>query len=142
MATETERKFLVNKEKWNALLKPKGTLLRQGYLLIEPDKTIRVRIKDSKGYLTIKGRSVGATRQEFEYEIPLDDAEQLLSGFPVSEVRKVRYDIFFKGRKWEVDEFLDDNEGLIIAELELKSETEVFERPEWIGLEVTKEEKY
>ena len=135
MATETERKFLVNKEKWNALLKPKGTLIRQGYLLIEADKTIRVRIKDSKGYLTIKGRSVGSTRPEYEYEIPREDAEQLLNSCSVPEVKKIRYEILFNDKKWEVDEFLEDNIGLIIAEIELKEESEYFELPEWIGNE-------
>ncbi len=142
MALEIERKYLVNKEKWNALAKPKGTLIRQRYLLIEADKTIRVRIKDSKGYLTIKGRSVGATRLEYEYEIPQEDAAQLLNGFSVPEVKKVRYEILFNDKKWEVDEFLEDNIGLIIAEIELKEESEYFELPEWIGREVTVEKQY
>ena len=142
MALEIERKFLVNKEKWNALAKPKASLIRQGYLLNDPEKTIRVRLTDSKGYLTIKGRSEGATRPEFEYEIPQKDAKQLLNGFSVPEVKKARYEILFKDKKWEVDEFLDLNEGLIVAEIELKSESEYFELPEWIGREVTTEEKY
>jgi adenylate cyclase len=142
MGLEIERKYLVNKEKWNSIEKPKKTLFRQGYLLTDPNKTIRVRLTDSKGYLTIKGLSVGATRPEFEYEIPRDEAEQLLDNFSVSDLKKIRYEILFKDKLWEVDEFLGDNLGLIVAEIELKSESETFELPDWIDREVTGEEKY
>jgi len=142
MGLEIERKYLVNKEKWNSIEKPKKTLFRQGYLLTDPNKTIRVRLTDSKGYLTIKGLSVGATRPEFEYEIPRDEAEQLLDYFSISDLKKIRYEILFKDKLWEVDEFLGDNLGLIVAEIELKSESEFFELPDWIDREVTGEEKY
>ena len=142
MGVEIERKFLVNKEKWALVEKPKGNLFRQGYLVTDPTKTIRVRITDSSSYLTIKGISVGATRQEFEYEIPKVDAEQLLNQFAVSDVKKIRYEILFDGKIWEVDEFLGENLGLLLAEIELENESEIVELPDWIEREVTNEENY
>jgi CYTH domain-containing protein len=142
MGLEIERKFLVNNEKWNSIEKPKKNLFRQGYILTDPNKTIRVRLTDLKGYLTIKGLTVGATRPEFEYEIPPEEAEQLLNNFSISDLKKIRYEIIFKDKLWEVDEFLGDNLGLIVAEIELKSESEFFELPDWIDREVSGEEKY
>ena len=142
MGVEIERKFLVNKEKWALVEKPKGNLFRQGYLVTDPTKTIRVRITDSSSYLTIKGISVGATRQEFEYEIPKVDAEQLLNQFAVSDVKKIRYEILFDGKIWEVDEFLGENLGLLLAEIELENESDIVELPDWIEREVTNEENY
>ena len=142
MGLEIERKFLVNKEKWNNVEKPMKNLFRQGYLSTDSNKTIRVRLTDSNGYITIKGSSVGATRKEFEYEIPKKEAEELLDNFSVSELKKIRYKILYKGKLWEVDEFLGDNNGLIVAEIELTSESENFELPDWIDREVTGEEKY
>lgn len=142
MGIEIERKFLVNKEKWELVEKPKGNHFRQGYLVTDPTKTIRVRITDSSSYLTIKGISVGATRQEFEYEIPKIDAEQLLNQFAVSDVKKIRYEILFDGKIWEVDEFLGENLGLLLAEIELENESEIVELPDWIEREVTNEENY
>jgi len=142
MGLEIERKYLVNKDKWNLIDKPQGSLYRQAYLLTDPNKTIRVRLSDSKGYLTIKGLSVGATRPEFEYEIPKEDAEQLLDHFTNSEITKIRYKIQYKGKLWEIDEFLGTNSGLLVAEIELVSETEMFELPDWIDEEVTDDKKY
>lgn len=142
MGQEIERKFLVNHSKWELIEKPIGNHFRQGYLLTDPNKTIRVRQTSDKGFLTIKGLSIGATRPEFEYEIPLNEAKELLDNFAISELSKVRYEIIFKGKLWEVDEFLGDNLGLIIAEIELKSEDEKFEIPDWLEREVTSEEKY
>ena len=142
MGVEIERKFLVNKEKWALVEKPKGNLFRQGYLVTDPTKTIRVRITDSSSYLTIKGISVGATRQEFEYEIPKIDAEQLLNQFAVSDVKKIRYEILFDGKIWEVDEFFGENLGLLLAEIELENESDIVELPDWIEREVTNEENY
>ena len=142
MGVEIERKFLVNKEKWELVEKPKGNHFRQGYLVTDPTKTIRVRITDSSSYLTIKGISVGATRQEFEYEIPKVDAEQLLNQFAVSDVKKIRYEILFDGKIWEVDEFLGENLGLLLAEIELENESDIVELPDWIEREVTNEENY
>jgi CYTH domain-containing protein len=142
MGVEIERKYLVNHDKWKALNKPAGKFLRQGYLLTDPDKTIRVRYSDEVAYLTIKGLSIGATRPEFEYEIPINEAQELLDKFSVARLAKIRYNIKFNSRVWEVDEFLDDNFGLIVAEIELSSETESFDIPGWIDKEVTAEEKY
>ena len=142
MPTEIERKYLVNKAKWNETDKPKGQFFRQGYLLTDPNKTIRVRVTDTKSYLTIKGLSIGATRAEFEYEIPKDEAEQLLNMFAISDLTKIRYKVLFKEKLWEVDVFLGDNEGLIVAEIELKSEEEAFDLPIWAEKEVTGEDKY
>lgn len=142
MPTEIERKFLVEKSIWQKVEKNSGELYRQGYLLTDPNKTIRVRQTSEKGFLTIKGLSIGATRPEFEYEIPFDDAKELLDQFAISELSKIRYKIIFEGKLWEVDEFLGDNLGLIVAEIELNSEDETFALPDWIDREVTGEQKY
>lgn len=142
MGQEIERKFLVNREAWQLLDKPLGKLLRQGYLLTDPDKTIRVRISGTTGFLTIKGLTKGATRLEYEYAIPAPEAIELLDNFAISELTKTRYEIVFANKKWEVDEFLGDNQGLMVAEIELQSEEEAFELPGWLDREVTGEEKY
>lgn len=142
MGLEIERKFLVNHEKWAVAEKPKAEFYRQGYLLTDPNKTIRVRATDTKGFMTIKGKSEGATRAEFEYEIPKEEAIQLLDMFAVSDLTKYRYKVIFAEKLWEVDVFLDENEGLIVAEIELSSEDESFELLEWAAEEVTGEKKY
>ncbi|MGZ5210390.1 MAG: CYTH domain-containing protein, partial [Kaistella sp.] len=142
MPLEIERKFLVKKELWQQWDKPSGELFRQGYLLTDPKKTIRVRQTADKGFITIKGISVGATRTEYEYEIRVSEAEELLDHFCGSELSKNRFKILFEGKLWEVDEFLGDNEGLIVAEIELQSEDEIFSIPNWADIEVTSEEKY
>lgn len=142
MAKEIERKYLIDLKKWREIEKPPGHHYRQGYLLIDPQKTIRVRLAETKGFLTIKGITVGATRLEYEYEIPATEAKELLDNFSTSELSKIRYKMDFKNKVWEVDEFVGDNAGLFIAEIELKSEDEVFDLPEWVAREVTEEEKY
>ena len=142
MGIEIERKFLVKQEIWTQLEKPDGEFYRQGYLLTDPTKTIRVRQTSEKGFLTIKGISVGASRSEFEYEIPHEEAKDLLDQFSVSELSKIRHEILFENKLWEVDEFLGENEGLMVAEIELQSEDETFSTPNWIDEEVTGEEKY
>jgi adenylate cyclase len=142
MPKEIERKFLINHAKWKQVEKPIGDFYRQGYLLTDPNKTIRVRLTNTSAFLTIKGLSVGATRPEFEYEIPMQDAKELLDNFAVSELSKVRYKINFNNKLWEVDEFLGNNLGLIVAEIELKSENETFDLPDWIDREVTGKQKY
>ena len=142
MPLEIERKFLLNHEKWNTLPKPEGTVYRQGYLLNDKNKTIRVRISDTNAFITIKGKTTGATRSEFEYAIPLADAKQLLDNLSDSEVSKTRYNIYYKDKLWEVDVFHGENEGLIVAEIELTSEDEPFERPGWVTTEVTGDPKY
>ncbi|RYY72230.1 MAG: CYTH domain-containing protein [Chitinophagaceae bacterium] len=142
MGLEIERKFLIDKTLWEQLPKSPGKLYRQGYLTNDPGKTIRVRQTATTSYLTIKGRNVGAVRPEFEYEIPGEDATELLDKFSHSEISKIRYEIKVGNHTWEVDEFLGENTGLIVAEIELLSEDESFELPAWIGKEVTADNKY
>jgi adenylate cyclase len=142
MGVEIERKYLVLQEKWDNLVKPEGLFFRQGYLLTDPKKTIRVRLAPNTGYLTLKGLSVGASRPEFEYEIPIEEAKELLDNFAVAEIEKIRYKIIFEDKVWEIDEFLGNNSGLMIAEIELTSEAEQFILPDFIGEEVTGDEKY
>ena len=142
MGIEIERKYLIKKDLWATIEKGKGIYYKQGYLLTDPNKTIRVRISDTNAFLTIKGSSKGASRPEFEYEIPLKDAQELLDSFSISSISKIRYEVEYAGKIWEVDEFLEDNQGLIVAEIELESETERFKVPEWIGKEVTEDIKY
>lgn len=143
MGVEIEKKFLVKKDLWNKANKGTGILYRQGYMLRQEDKTIRVRlIEGDQGYITIKGKVKGLSRPEYEYAIPEEDAGELLKSFCDNIVSKKRYKIEVEGKLWEVDEFLEDNEGLIIAELELKRETEAFHTPEWIDTEVTGDPRY
>jgi len=142
MPKEIERKFLLHADKWQQLIRPAGQHYWQGYLLTDPQKTIRVRATDTHGYITIKGPNTGATRDEYEYEIPVQEANELLDKFALSELSKVRYKIPFHGHIWEVDEFLGNNAGLMVAEIELASEDEQFDVPEWIAREVTGDERY
>lgn len=142
MAKEIERKFLLDLAQWQQVPKPAGEHFRQGYLVTDPQKTIRVRLTNTTGYLTIKGISTGATRLEYEYEIPLSEAKELLDNFAVSELSKIRYKITHENKLWEVDEFLGTNTGLFVAEIELQSEDETFALPAWVTKEVTGEEKY
>jgi adenylate cyclase len=142
MGIEIERKFLVDHEKWQQLVKPAGKHYRQGYLLDDDQRTIRVRVTDKQGFITFKGATTGITRKEYEYEIPVGDGNELLDGFAISEVEKIRYRIEFADKLWEVDEFLGDNASLIVAEIELLHETDKFEKPAWVTLEVSDDEKY
>ena len=142
MGQEIERKFLINHPNWQQLKKPHGQVYRQGYLLTDPAKTIRVRTTETSGFLTIKGISIGATRAEYEYTIPRHEATELLDNFSVSELIKTRYTITHDNKIWEVDEFSGDNTGLIVAEIELTTKDEHFTIPAWVDKEVTGEEKY
>jgi CYTH domain-containing protein len=142
MGVEIERKFLVDHAKWGKVEKPQGTYYRQGYLLNDDERTIRVRITDKQGYVTFKGESSGISRKEFEYMIPIEDGIELLNHFAKSELEKIRYRIDFAGKLWEVDEFLGKNKGLIMAEIELINELEEFEKPGWITVEVSDDERY
>jgi adenylate cyclase len=143
MGIEIERKFLVKKDKWEQVVKKEKSLFRQGYILSDQQKTIRVRLTDTEAFLTIKGQTVGASRPEFEYSIPQEDARHMLDNFCISELSKIRYFIpHHDGYTWEVDEFLGQNEGLIVAEIELSSEDELFLLPDWVDKEVTSEKKY
>jgi adenylate cyclase len=141
MATEIERKFLVTGEGWRSL--GTGQLYCQGYIPTQGNQTVRVRIVGTQGYLTLKGPAVGITRPEFEYPIPLEDAQTLLTTLcepPL--IDKIRYRIPWGDRVWEVDEFKGDNAGLILAEVELEYEGQPLDVPEWIGAEVTGDPRY
>ena len=141
MSVEIERKFLVRGSGWKTL--GQGVAIRQGYLSTNPDRVVRVRIENDSATLTIKGRSTGFTRGEWEYAIPLADADQLLNDLcerPLIE--KTRTRIVHEGMVWEVDEFFGDNLGLIVAEIELESEEQSFSKPNWIAEEVTDDARY
>ncbi len=141
MAQEIERKFLITGEAWRELAK--GTAYRQGYLSTVKERTVRVRTIDDKGFLTIKGITVGATRAEYEYEIPAGDTNEMLDDLceqPIIE--KKRYKVPLDGFIWEIDEFGGVNEGLIVAEIELESEDQEFNKPDWIGDEVSGDPRY
>jgi len=141
VGVEIERKFLVRGEAWRALAEP--LLLRQGYLSTDPGRVVRVRIEGARAFLTIKGKSQGATRSEWEYPIPVSEAGQLLDDLCQQPlVEKYRRRIPVGAHTWEVDEFLGVNAGLVVAEIELGSEDEGFERPDWVGQEVTHETRY
>jgi CYTH domain-containing protein len=142
MNQEIERKFLVNKSLWKKVNKPEGLYLKQTYLSTNPDKTIRVRVLGEKGFITLKGRAKGLIRPEFEYEVPLEDAIQMIDLFGETVIEKTRYEINFKNHLWEIDVFDGANKGLIVAEIELTSETEKFVKPDWLSKEVSEEPKY
>lgn len=141
MAVEIEKKFLLKDDFPFHLLK-NGEEYIQGYLSDVPERTIRVRIVGEKGYLTIKGKTVHASRLEFEYEVPLDEAQSLLSMSVSAPIHKTRYRIAFAAHVWEIDVFHGKNEGLMVAEVELTSEDDVIEFPCWIGKEVTEDVRY
>ncbi len=141
MATEIERKFLLKNDRWRTLAT--GVIYRQGYLSRKKEASVRIRIAGNQGYLTIKGLTVGNKRAEFEYPIPVEDAEIMLDTMcdrPLIE--KIRYKIQQNGLIWEIDEFLRENQGLILAEVELKEENQVVELPDWIGVEVSDDARY
>lgn len=141
MGKEIERKFLVKGEAWKALAA--GTVYRQGYLSTVKERTVRVRTVGEKGFLTIKGVTTGVTRAEFEYEVPAADANAMLDGLCEKPlVEKTRYRIPLDGWTWEVDEFHGDNDGLVVAEVELKSADERPPLPEWIGEDVSSDPRY
>lgn len=139
MATEIERKFLVDEGAWRAA---GGVRVVQGYLSRDKNRTVRVRMAGERAWLTIKGLTTGASRAEFEYEIPVSDGEQLLKLCLEPLVDKVRRTIAHGGVVWEVDEFLGNNAGLVVAEVELQSEDQSFVKPDWLGKEVTHDARY
>jgi CYTH domain-containing protein len=141
MGVEIERKFLLASEGWRGQGIP--TRMRQGYLSTDAARTVRVRIEGERAVITIKGQSAGASRGEWEYEIPVADATELLDGLcEQPQVEKIRHRIEHAGHTWEVDEFLGLNAGLVVAEIELDAEDEAFDKPDWIGQEVTGEKRY
>jgi adenylate cyclase len=141
MSLEIERKFLVKDNTYRKL----GTSLHihQGFLCTDKERVVRVRIHGKKALLTIKGITKGIARPEFEYLIPLEDAQFMLENLCMKPtIEKYRYDVNIEGFIWEVDEFHGENEGLVIAEIELKSADQPFPKPEWVGEEVTGDARY
>lgn len=140
---EIERKFLVTSHSFkNEVVK--SYRIVQGFLNTHPERTVRVRIKGNQGFLTVKGLSnkAGTTRMEWEKEVSLEEAELLMQLCEPGVIEKTRYEIKVGNHLFEVDEFLGENEGLIVAEIELNSENEIFKKPQWLGIEVTGETKY
>jgi adenylate cyclase len=139
MAIEIERKFLVTGDRWR---NSAPVYFCQGYLNRSKERTVRIRVAGECGFLTIKGASKGATRAEFEYDIPLVDAEQLLTLCDGTLIEKYRRKIIYDDMVWEIDEFLGENSGLVVAEIELESEDQLFSKPDWVGEEVTHDARY
>lgn len=142
MAVEIERKFLVDKEIWNTVKPKTFREIRQGYVSGSEGNVTRVRVANEVGFLTIKGKSKGITRLEFEYEIPLKDANILLEELCGSLIEKRRYLYTFGNHVWEIDEFFGNNKGLLIAEVELNSTNEEFEKPQFILNDVSDDSRY
>ena len=140
MAQEIERKFLVINDQWRDLAE--GIHYCQGYLSSVKERTVRIRTIQEQGFLTIKGITKGVSRLEYEYDIPLQDARALLEICERPLIEKKRYKIEIGNLTWEIDEFFGENRGLIIAEVELSSEDQVFGKPEWIGDEVSSDPRY
>ena len=142
MSKEIERKFLVVDDSWKK--DSLGVLYRQGYLNSAKERTVRVRTIGDRGFLTVKGLTVGCTRLEFEYEIPYTDAEKMLDELAEKPIiEKLRYVIpASDGLKWEIDEFLGVNKGLVVAEIELPYEEAGFPKPSWLGKEVSQDPRF
>lgn len=141
MAVEIERKFLIKGQEWRK--QSTGILYRQGYISTQNSTTVRVRLVGEEGYLTIKGKTRGHSRHEYEYSIPATDAEEMLNTLcdrPLIE--KKRYKLKQGDLTWEIDEFMGENEGLIVAEVELTTEDQMVHLPPWIGDEVTHDSRY
>lgn len=142
MPLEIERKFLVDAKKLVKLKLTGGERISQGYLSTEANKVVRVRIKKNRGFLTIKSANIGIVRQEFEYEIPVNDAEEILKLCAPNLLKKVRYKIDYAGHVWEIDIFEGRHAGLILAEVEINSLDEFVKIPDWVGEEVSNNPKY
>lgn len=136
---EIERKFLVSGTDWR---RGNGSRYCQGYLNRDKERTVRIRLTDKEAFICVKGITEGASRMEFEYEIPAGDAEQLLKLCEGGIIHKIRHTVIHEGFKWEIDEFFGDNTGLVLAEIELKAEDQIFEKPRWLGKEVTDDPRY
>ena len=139
MGIEIERKFLVKGAGWRGT---PGTEISQGYLSRDKERTVRVRIAGDRAYLTVKGPTRGAVRPEFEYEIPLADARELLKLCAPLLIEKRRHIVEYRGSRWEVDEFSGAHAGLVLAEIELQAPDQPFARPAWLGKEVTDDPRY
>jgi CYTH domain-containing protein len=140
MPIEIERKFLVDHTRWIPV--DEGTKIIQAYLGLYPSPTVRIRIAGDQGFLTIKGRSQTIARPEFEYEVPLSEALEMLDLAISHPVEKIRYNVMHEDFLWEVDVFSGKNSGLIIAEIELESENQEFQRPDWLLEEVSADGRY
>lgn len=140
MSTEIERKFLVDTRVWHPM--GRGVEYRQGYLSSRKERVVRVRIAGRRALLTIKGETRGYARLEFEYPIPLTDAEQLLDLCERPLMEKTRHTERHGDHDWEIDVFHGENDGLVLAEIELAAEREVFLRPAWLGAEVSGDPRY
>ena len=136
MTIEIERRFRVSSDAWRESV-ARSTRITQGYLAITEYSVIRVRVRDTSGYVTIKSRDGGLAREEFEYSIPLNDAGSLLKLCGQRILEKIRHEVSFAGYCWEVDEYLAPLDNLIVAEVELRSESEDPPRPPWVGEEIT-----
>jgi adenylate cyclase len=142
MALEIERKFLLRSDEWRSQVATR-MLMRQGYLSSGSRCSIRVRIADEQAWLNLKAKRSGMTRLEYEYPIPRRDADEILEQLcEGSLIEKYRHELRLGSHTWEIDEFLGDNAGLSVAEIELDDESEAFERPSWLGVEVTHDERY
>lgn len=139
---EIERKFLVNQSLWSALEKPQPVLIKQGYISKGDKGVVRVRIKGEKAYLTIKSANIGIERAEFEYEVPVPEAEMLFAIFCERFIEKKRYELEHGGKTWEVDEFICPKQDFILAEIELQEANESFELPDWLDNEVSNDPIY
>lgn len=142
MAVEIEHKYLLKKDLWKEVIPHKSVAVKQAYILTDPNKTIRVRTMGDKAFITIKGKNSGAGRLEFEYEIPLNDAHELIGNFSTNLIEKIRHYVLVDGKTWEVDEFSGNNAGLFIAEIELLHEEEVYTLPDWVDMNVTNDNRY
>ncbi|MGB7932028.1 MAG: CYTH domain-containing protein [Gammaproteobacteria bacterium] len=141
MPLEIERKYLVRNYSWR--MPGKGTRYRQGYLSTDPTRTVRVRVAAGRGFITVKGVTVNITRPEYEYPIPVEDANEMLDTLCLKPIiEKIRYPVEHAGLLWEVDEFEGENAGLVIAEVELARADQTVILPDWIGEEVTDDARY
>lgn len=142
MAIEIERKFLLKNPAWRTVA-GEGCLIRQGYLSDQPERTVRVRVAGEQAWLTIKGKTAGIARVEMEYPIPVAEAMQLLDQLCLKPlIEKYRYRIAQDDLVWEIDEFLGDNAGLVVAEIELTAADQQFDQPDWLGAEVSDDPRY
>ena len=140
MTIEIERKFLVQNNSWKT--NATATIFKQAYLNSHPERTVRIRIAGNQAFITIKSKTQNISRQEFEYSIPIDEAESLLLLCETPALEKKRYLVTHVGHQWEIDEFMGSNKGLIVAEIELTNEQETFEKPDWLGQEVSDDNRY
>src|SRR5690349_3288951 len=141
MGTEIERKFLLKGDQWREGAKRVHTC--QGYLAVVDNCTVRVRVQEEEAFVTIKGRAKGVSRSEYEYGIPVADAKEMLESLCEKPfIEKYRYHVQYAGKKWEIDEFLAENKGLLVAEIELESEDQQIELPPWVGQEVSDDRRY